>query len=91
MTLVELDGFPSLKAFVVCQPRRDKIDIKCRALFICEEVGIRAHLKVDFTSSMRALSNPSVVPAYFYIYGCPGEGNGLANILVLLRLLFSCL
>ena len=88
MTLVELDGFPSLKAFVVCQPRRDKIDIKCRALFICEEV---AHLKVDFTSSMRALSNPSVVPAYFYIYGCPGEGNGLANILVLLRLLFSCL
>jgi hypothetical protein len=40
---------------------------------------------------MRALGDPGVVPAYFHVYGHPGETDGLANIFEFLRLLFSCL
>ena len=48
-------------------------------------------MEVDFTGDMRAFSDPSVVPAYLYIYGRAGEGYGLTDILVLLCLLFPCL
>jgi hypothetical protein len=48
-------------------------------------------MEVDFTSGMRAFGDPSVVPAYFYVYGHTKEGYGFADILVLLRLLFPCL
>lgn len=50
-----------------------------------------AHIKIDFTSDVRAPRNPGIVPAYFHIYRHVVERYGIADILGLLRLLLPCL
>lgn len=57
-------------------------------LYMRRGSGFGAYLKINFTGCMRAPSNPSIISAYFHIYGHVGEGYGIANIFTPLRLLF---
>jgi len=80
MALVELKGFPRLSTSVV----------SINAIRLIQNHK-KAHLKVDFTGDMRALSNPGIISAYFHIYRRTGERYGIADILMFLRLLLPCL
>jgi len=85
MALVDLCGLPGLK-----RDTKGKRRILARSAET-KVFGFETHMEVDFTSDMRAFGDPSVVPAYFYVYGHAREGYGFADILVLLRLLLPCL
>jgi len=81
MALADLCGLPGLK-------RDTKVNVHILQRPETKVFGFETYMEVDFTSDMRAFGDPSVVPAYFYIDGCAGEGYGFTDILVLLRLLF---